>query len=237
MAFGLEDPQKQRAFLGVLLALGLGYVFYAYVYGPVHDERVAASERLEEIESYNSQARALSQPRRLNELRRQEAEYQVALAAYETMLPAEAEVAGLLGDVAAGAASNGVTIVNFAPLEAVAGENLTELPYDLQVQGGYHDIGRFLAEIANLPHLVRPSVTAMEQVRIEEEAPEGQDGDREANVRYEVLATMRLATFLPVVRVEAVVDEESEDEEDDGDGALGPGASPSALGEGVRDAS
>ena len=234
MAFGLEDPQKQRAFLGVILALGLGYVFYAYVYNPVHEERVAASERLEEIESYNDQARSLSQPRRLNELRRQEAEYQVALAAYETMLPAEAEVAGLLGDVAAAAASNGVTIVNFAPLEPVTGETLTELPYDLQVQGAYHDVGRFLAEIANLPHLVRPSVTAMEQVRIEEEVPEGQNRPDKAKVRYEVLTTMRLATFLPMDRVEAVVDDE--DGEDD-DGALGPPGSPSAFGEAVDDAS
>jgi type IV pilus assembly protein PilO len=202
MAFGLDDPEKQRAILASILVLGLGYVFYAYLWKPVHEERVALSQRLEELESYNDQARALTQPRRINELRRQEAEYQVALAAYATMLPSNAEVPELLADVAAAAVHNEVAIVNFAPLDVVAGEDLMEVPFDLQVQGGYHDVGRFLADIGNLARLVRPSITGLEQVKIEEEAV--REGEPPPPPRYEVLATMRLSTFVPVGEIQPV---------------------------------
>ena len=211
MAFGLDDPDKQRAVLIGLLLMGLGYVFYQYLYKPVHEERVVLEERRSSLERYNDQARALTQPRRLNDLKRQEAEYQVALAAYETMLPSENEVAGLLADVAIGAAQNDIDIVNFAPLEAVAGENLMELPYDVQVQGGYHDIGRFMSEVANLPRLVRPVVTAMEQVQIQEQGAAGTPAPSEPqaqpNMRYEVLVTIRLSTFMPIDQVQMVEDE------------------------------
>lgn len=223
MAFGLEDPAKQRAFLIGILLVGLGYVFYQYLWKPIHEERVATEERLAQLERYNGQARALTQPQRVNELRRQEAEYQIALAAYETMLPSEAEVAGLLGDVAAAATQNGIAIVNFAPLEPLTGEQLLELPYDVQVQGGYHDIGRFLAELANLPRLVRPSVTAMEQVVIQEEAPAGGGATpREPPPpQYEVLGTLRLSTFVPLDEVQTV-GAESGPPQPTGSSALGP---------------
>jgi Tfp pilus assembly protein PilO len=206
MAFGLDDPERQRAVLLVLLLLGLGYVYYAYLWKPVHQERVVVEERVVELERYNDQARALTQPRRINELRRQEAEYQVALAAYATMLPSGAEVSDLLADVAAGAVQNDLAIVNFAPLESVVGEDLIEVPFDLQLQGGYHDIGRFLADIANLGRLVRPTVTGLEQVKVEEEAARA--GEERPPPRYEVLATVRLSTFTPTGEVQTIEEDE-----------------------------
>ena len=218
MAFGLDDPERQRAVLLGLLLMGLGYAYYAYLWKPVHQERVAVEERVAELERYNDQARALTQPRRVNELRRQEAEYQVALAAYATMLPSGGEVSGLLADVAAGAVHNDVAIVNFAPLESVVGEDLIEVPFDLQVQGGYHEIGRFLADITNLGRLIRPTVTGLEQVKIEEEAT--REGQERPPPRYEVLATIRLSTFTPTSEVQAV--------EEDEDASAMP-AAPSAV--------
>lgn len=222
MAFGLDDPQRQRAVLFGALVLGLGYVFYSYLWKPVHEERVVLAERLDELERYNDQARALTQPRRINELRRQEAEYQVALAAYATMLPSNAEVPELLADVAAAAIQNDVAIVNFAPLDAVPGEDLMEVPFDLQVQGGYHDVGRFLADLGNLPRLVRPSMTGLEQVKIEDEARPGQTNPL---ARYEVLATMRLSTFVPVGEIQPVGGEDAAAPATEGSAALPMGRS------------
>jgi Tfp pilus assembly protein PilO len=206
MAFGLDTPERQRAVLMGLLLMGLGYVWYAYLWKPVHEERVVLEERRDELERYNDQARALTQPRRLNELRRQEAEYQVALAAYTAMLPSGAEVADLLGDIAAAAVQNDVAIVNFAPLEPVVGQDLTEVPFDLQVQGPYHDVGYFLTDIANLVRLVRPAVSGLEQLRIEQEAI--REGQQKPPPRYEVLATVRLSTFVPSGEIRIQVGEE-----------------------------
>lgn len=191
MAFGLDDPQKQQAVLLALLLMGAGYVFYQYVWSPLHEERVVLEERVESLEAYNDRARALTQPGRIADLRQREAEFQVALAAYETMLPSRAEVSTLLEDVARAALTYEVDIVNFAPLDPVVGETLVELPYDVQVQGSYHDIGRFLADVANLPRLVRPVVISLEHV----ERPD--DSGDEAGVVHEVLGTLTLSTFIP----------------------------------------
>jgi Tfp pilus assembly protein PilO len=124
------------------------------------------------------------------------------------MLPSGAEVSDLLAEIAGAAVRNEVAIVNFAPLGLVSGEDLTEVPFDLQVQGNYHQVGRFLADIGNLTRLVRPSVTGLEQVKIEGEPT--REGREPPPPRYEVLATVRLSTYVPVGDVHQV-DEEGED--------------------------
>ncbi len=188
--FGLDEPEKQQAALFVLLLLGGTYLFWNYVYTPLRDERVLLEDRIATLQSHNDQARALTQPSRIADLRRREAEFRVALAAYETMLPTESEVSALLEDVARSALAQNIEVVNFAPLEPVVGENLVEIPYDLQIQGSYHDIGRFLADVANLPRLVRPVIVSLEGV----EVPLPGEDDR---TDYEVLAVLTLSTYMP----------------------------------------
>ena len=210
MAFGLDSPEKQRVALFVLLLAGLGYVFWQYLYSPLRAERLGTEEQLATLQSYNDQARALTQPTRLRELEQREAEYQVKLAEYETLLPSEAEVPTLLEEVAFAAIENDVKIVNFAPLPEVPGDVLVEIPYDVQVQGDYHEVGRFLASVVSFPRVVRPTISELLQseagaVQGMTTAPQtgqpaapDQPGGYEAT-GYEVLATMRLSTFVPLV--------------------------------------
>jgi type IV pilus assembly protein PilO len=211
MAFGLDSPDRQRAVLFTLLLAGLAYVFWQYLYSPLREERMVTEERLETLQSYNDQARALTQPARLRDLEQREAEYQVRLAEYETLLPAEAEVPTLLEEVAFAAIENDVKIINFAPLPEVAGEILIEIPYDVQVQGDYHDVGRFLASVVSLPRVVRPTISELLQAEVgavqglttapPAQAPAaGQPAaptEAAPPPEYEVLATMRLSTYVP----------------------------------------
>lgn len=187
---GIDDPDKQRAIIFLLLiALG-GIGFHRYVWKPIREERTSVEEHLAELGRNNDEARALTQPQRIDELQQRETEFQVAISAYEKILPSEAEVPGLLDDVALAALDDRVTIVNFAPLEAVEGEQIIELPYDLQVQGGYHDIGRFVADIVSLERVIRPTVRAVEAVEVA--AP-----TETSDAQYEVLATLVLSTYIP----------------------------------------
>jgi type IV pilus assembly protein PilO len=211
MAFGLDSPDRQRAVLFTLLLVGLAYVFWQYLYSPLREERVLTEERLATLQSYNDQARALTQPARLRDLEQREAEYQVRLAEYETLLPAEAEVPTLLEEVAFAAIENDVKIINFAPLPEVAGEVLIEIPYDVQVQGDYHDVGRFLASVVSLPRVVRPTISELLQVEVgavqglttapQAQAPAADQPAAPTEAapppEYEVLATMRLSTYVP----------------------------------------
>ena len=209
MAFGLDSPDRQRAALFTLLLVGLTYAFWAYLYSPLREERTVIEDRLATIESYNDQARALTQPARLRDLEQREAEYQVRLAEYETLLPSDAEVPTLLEEVAFAAIENDVKIVNFAPLPELAGESLVEIPYDVQVQGDYHAVGRFLASVVSFQRVVRPTVSELLQAEMgaiqgmtaapqaPPAAPPGTPADAEPAPEYEVLATMRLSTYVP----------------------------------------
>jgi len=168
MAFGLDDPERQRAVLIGLLLLGAAYAFWQYVYSPVREERIETEARLESLVRVNDQARALSQPQRMRELRAREEEHEIQLAAYETMLPARSEVGDLLEEIAGAALEQDVGIVEFAPLAPIEGEVLTELSFEIEVQGEYHEIGRFLAAIVNLPRLIRPTLVEAERREVEE---------------------------------------------------------------------
>ena len=171
-------------------------LFQRYAWSPLHAERLATEAHRLRLERANRQARAVTQPARVTELERQESRFEVALAAYEAMLPGRSEASALLSGVAGAALSADVDIVSFAPRDEIAGPVLVEVPYDVQVQGSYHDVGRFLAGVVNLPQLVRPEVVALIGVPVE--SPER--GEPE----HQVLGTLVLSAYVRAdeIRVE-----------------------------------
>ena len=96
------------------------------------------------------------------------------------------------------------------PRPPVPGDVLVEIPYDVQVQGDYHEVGRFLARVVSFPRVVRPTISELLQSEIgavqglttappaAQPAAPGQPGGFE-ETGYEVLATMRLSTYVPLV--------------------------------------
>lgn len=69
-------------------------------------------------------------------------------------LPNTNEVAGLLDDISFIATDNGLKLnrINWEP--EVAREFSTELPMRIEVEGDYHQLGRFTAGLAALPRIV-----------------------------------------------------------------------------------
>jgi Tfp pilus assembly protein PilO len=111
------------------------------------------------------------------------------------MLPDRSEASTLLSGVAGAALSADVDIVSFAPRDEIAGPVLVEIPYDVQVQGSYHDVGRFLAGVVNLPQLVRPELVALIGVPVE--SPErGEAG-------HQVLGTLVLSAYVRADEIRA----------------------------------
>ncbi len=186
--FGLDDPGQQKTAVTVLLIIGAAVLFYQYEWSPLRSDRMAAEQHLSLIEQTNRQARAVTQPQRVADLKRRESDYRVAMAAYDELLPSAAEVPLLLAQVSSAALTEHVEIVQFTPLEARVGEDLVEFPYDLQVQGRYHEVGRFMAAIVNLPRMVRPMVVSLEGVLV---PPAGAFEEP----KHEVVATIVLSAF------------------------------------------
>lgn len=69
-------------------------------------------------------------------------------------LPSDAQVPGLLDDIGARGRESGLTI-NATTMETEkAAEFYVEVPFKINVDGGYHDMGGFVSGIAAMPRIV-----------------------------------------------------------------------------------
>lgn len=69
-------------------------------------------------------------------------------------LPATHETPGMLDDITFAGTSVGLTFVRINWMPEIEKEFYTELPIQIEVIGGYHQIGNFVSEIARLPRIV-----------------------------------------------------------------------------------
>lgn len=69
-------------------------------------------------------------------------------------LPAKTEVPGLLEDVGTRAGESGLTNININFKPDVVAEYYIEVPIDITVDGGYHDMGGFVSGVAGMPRIV-----------------------------------------------------------------------------------
>ena len=57
---------------------------------------------------------------------------------------------------------SGVDFLLFRPLPAQAAQYYTEYPIEVKVEGGYHEVGAFLGELANMERIVTVSDLTIE---------------------------------------------------------------------------
>lgn len=75
----------------------------------------------------------------------------------EEQLPEEREIPVILEDIARVANRCGVTLSEFKPLNPVPSGFTNEIPISFKITSGYHQLGRFLTEIASLSRLLKVS--------------------------------------------------------------------------------
>jgi type IV pilus assembly protein PilO len=157
----LRDPQNQRVLLGAMLLAGLGYAFYQYLYTPKRAEIEQLRGDAERLESYNETAKRAAQSDRIAALEEESVGYARRLETFEELIPTTEQVPELLERVATAALESDVDLLAFAPLPAEPGTFYTEQLYDVEVRGGYHEIGSFITRIATLPRIIKPAVTEL----------------------------------------------------------------------------
>jgi type IV pilus assembly protein PilO len=79
------------------------------------------------------------------------------------------------------AAESGVKFVFFKPSAPVPEKMLQRLPVSISVTGSYHQVGTFLAQVANLPRIVKPSNLTL--------APNNESKDPSRTVKADFTAT------------------------------------------------
>jgi type IV pilus assembly protein PilO len=159
-SFDLKSPAVQKLLLSALLSGGLLAVFFfthflPFSYPNQNDRLNALKVDFEKKSTELARARAT-----VADLPRFEAEYETlhqrwALAA--ELLPADKQLPVLLRKITLAAQQTGVEFVSFRPGGQKAEQYYTELPLQLSVYGGYHQVGSFLAELANLRRIITVS--------------------------------------------------------------------------------
>ncbi len=112
----------------------------AFDVAALHEDKVDNSvKKLED----NSRKR-----RDVEQIEKQNAEFKTRLAIFDGRVPSKGEVAALFAEVLRSADQNDLKIFQTQPREMeVLGQGFYRFPYELNFQGDYHDVGRFLSEI------------------------------------------------------------------------------------------
>lgn len=189
MALLPEERREQYRFLAILLMVGVGALYWMYVYSPraaALDER---EDRLAEIRTQNRTAE--SRTTDLEELRSELNRYERQFAALKELVPERSEVARLYETIATESQTAGLELVSVTPTEArrdTAGYYKRQ-SWEMEVEGSYHDVGRFLTRVASLDRIVRPSVQS-----IQLSGGEGSSGS--SNESPAVSVTLNLETYV-----------------------------------------
>jgi type IV pilus assembly protein PilO len=149
--FGKASASVKAVVLGVLLLFLVG-AGYFLDWSPALDElEVARSEEVQLRDTYTDKKR---QAIHLEAYRQRLADTEKALAAMLRQLPNKAEMDALLTDINQTGISQGLEFDLFKPGTEVLQDFYATMPVSIKVNGGYHEMGGFISNIAKLPRIV-----------------------------------------------------------------------------------
>ena len=96
----------------------------------------------------------LNQATNLAEFRKQKLQVQEYVNQLEKQLPGRSDLDGILSDINQSGLGRGLSFESFKPGPMLVREHYAEWPIALKVTGKYHDIGSFVADIAQLSRIV-----------------------------------------------------------------------------------
>jgi len=156
----LKNQAAMRIVLCVLLAVGSMGVFFFTHFIPFGYPN--QRDKLQTLKSdYEKKSTELARARAsVADLPRFEAEYETLhgrWSAAAELLPIDRQSPGLLRKITLAGQQTGIQFVMFKPAATKDQTYYTEMPVEIAVQGGYHQIGSFLAELANMRRIVTVS--------------------------------------------------------------------------------
>jgi type IV pilus assembly protein PilO len=102
-------------------------------------------------------AKGLATARRLNDFRAQVADLEQRLESLKAVLPEQKDVADILRRVQGLATQSNLTIQRFTPQPPKAQALYAELPYKLQAEGTYHNLGAFFDKVSKFHRIINVS--------------------------------------------------------------------------------
>lgn len=142
-------PRYLCYLLVTLLVLGLLWYFWL---SSSNDELVL--EEGKEVTLRTEYKSKLAQAVNLEALKKQREQVLQYVTQLEKQLPSKAEMDALLSDINQAGLGRSLQFELFRPGQVNVKEYYAELPISVKVTGNYHDIGSFVADVANLSRIV-----------------------------------------------------------------------------------
>jgi len=162
MALLPQERHKQVSLLVGFLALAAIYGYFEYVYTPQKLEIENLTARVEQIQDRNRRAN-IAAVQGGADLEERLAVYERHVRRLEELIPESEEVPSLLNTIAIEARRARVELGSLRPEPSSPGEFYTRQSYEMAAVGEYHDVGRFLTEIASLPRIITPVDVVVER--------------------------------------------------------------------------
>jgi type IV pilus assembly protein PilO len=153
----MDRQERQKIILICLLTLGIGYFAWSGLAGwPGVKALRAASEKLErERDDLQRQVRDAQQMvANLGRIKKEREALEAQLRELSLRLPSEHESAQVLRSVETLAGKSGLMVGQVRRRPNRPQELYTEIPMEVAVGGGYHDLLKFADQLAQLPRLV-----------------------------------------------------------------------------------
>jgi type IV pilus assembly protein PilO len=153
----MDRAERQRVILICLLILGVGYFAWSGIAGftgvkGLREESARLEADRDKLQREVRDAQQLVA--NLGRIKREREALEVQLRELSRRLPTEHESAAVLRSVEALAGKSGLTVGQVRRRPNRPQELYVEIPMEVGVGGGYHDLLRFADQLAQLPRLV-----------------------------------------------------------------------------------
>ncbi|HEY8355253.1 MAG TPA: type 4a pilus biogenesis protein PilO [Methylophilaceae bacterium] len=176
-AGNLPWPVKGVLLLALLLLLlAAGYWF---VWSP-------AAEELEKARAKETELRKVfldkkRQSINLDAYKEQMVEIERTFGALLKQLPDKSQMDGLLTDINQAGLARGLEFELFKPGKEVVGDFYAEMPIQIKVIGGYHDLGAFAADVSRLSRIVTLNDLVVSKLASKDKSKAGNNKDDDAS--------------------------------------------------------
>ena len=143
-------PMRIVVLVALFIAIQVGCYF-----GLISDQRDQYAQLQDKETSLKSEfeSKAL-QAANLDIYKKQQDDMQKSFGTMLRQLPGQTEIPSLLQDISQTAQVDGLKQDLFRPGGEAPRDFYAEKPIDLQLEGGYHEFGKFVSDVATLPRIV-----------------------------------------------------------------------------------
>jgi type IV pilus assembly protein PilO len=136
----------------VVVCLGAVFGFWKFYVSEVQADIAMRQTRLTALRA--DVDRGVATARQLPQFEEQVNKLEQRLESLRQVLPEEKDVADILRRIQALATKSNLTIQRFQPGKVVQQKLYAEIPYKLQAEGTYHNLGYFFDQVSKFPRII-----------------------------------------------------------------------------------